>query len=468
MAIDRSPTGHASATIGNNMRDLALLAVVVLAMSAPAIAVADQVADADRVARYHEFRVAFDAHRFKEALPLAEQLVQMTAEQYGTHDRALVNPLSNLGTTQYRLADYGAAQQTYLRAIQIVEDGGGGADRLLLQPLHGLGATYFARREYDAASVILKRAVDLSRNLDGLFNPQQLQILEPLIGSLVELERHDEADREFQYSVRVAENAYGKGDVRLLRPLDRYASWTERMGRYTSARALYARALTIAEQVSGPNSMATVEPLTGIARTFRLELVNGAEEGAEPIADPLAPGTDLFPGAFPLQRQNPEGEHALALAIQTIEKNPPLDHARRADTLVELGDWYMCTGAQPKALDAYRAAWKDFSLAGSTAALAAPRQLSYHPPSSSITRSRLSPDNIEEHFVEIRFTVTQEGKVTDVAAVASDAAESQQKKVVAAVKRARYAPRFEDGEPVETTGVTLRERIVTKRSKDSG
>lgn len=450
------------------MRGFALLVVVALAMSAPAIAIADQGADADRIEIYHEFRAAFDAHRFEQALPLAAKLVKMTEDRYGTNDRALVNPLTNLGTTQYRLADYSAAEQTYLRAIEIVEAGGAGADRLLLQPLHGLGATYLARKEYEEASVILKRALDLSRNLDGLFNPQQMQILEPLISSLVELERHEEADREFQYSLRVAENAYGKGDLHLMRPLDQYARWSERMGRYTTARALYARALTIAEQVAGPTSMLTVDPLTGIARTYRFEFVNGPEEGTDPVIDPLEPGTDLFPGALPVQRLNPEGEHALAVAIRTIEKNAPLDHARRADTLVELGDWYMCTGAEPKAIDAYRAAWKDFSLTGSTAPLAAPRQLTYHPPSSSITRSRLNPDNIEEHFVETRFTVTSDGRVTDVAAISSDAPESQQKKVVAAVKRARYAPRFEDGEPVETTGVTLRERIVMKRSKDSG
>ena len=459
-------------TIRHTMRGFAPLVVVVLAMSAPAIARADQRADqgadAARIEIYHEFRTAFDAHRFKEALPLAAKLVQTTEDQYGANDRALVNPLTNLGTTQYRLADYAAAEQTYLRGIKIVEDGGAGADRLLLQPLHGLGATYFARKQYEEASAILKRALDLSRNLDGLFNAQQMQILEPLISSLVELERHDEADREFQYSVRVAENAYGKGDLHLLRPLDRYARWTERMGRYTTARALYARALTIAEQVAGPTSMLTVDPLTGIARSYRLELVNGPEEGTDPVIDPLDPGTGLFPGALPAQRLNPGGEQALAVAIRVIEKNPPLDHARRADTLVELGDWYMCTGAEPKAIDAYRAAWQDFSLAGSTAPLAAPRLLTYHPPSSAITRAHLNADNIEEHFVETRFTVTRDGKVTDVAAISSDAPESQQKKVVAAVKRARYAPRFEQGDPVETTGVTLRERLVTKRSSDSG
>jgi TonB family protein len=135
---------------------------------------------------------------------------------------------------------------------------------------------------------------------------------------------------------------------------------------------------------------------------------------------------------------------------------------------VELGDWYMSTGATPRAIDTYRAAWSDLVAAGSTAELSAPRQLAYHPPNSSITRSRLSADNVEEHFVETSFTVTQEGKVTGVSVTSSDAPESQQKKVLSAVKRAHYAPRFVEGTAVDTAGVTLRERIVTKRAKDKG
>src|SRR4029077_9039812 len=107
--------------------------------------------------------------------------------------------------------------------------------------------------------------------------------------------------------LRVAENAYGKGDLHMMRPLDRYAHWSERMGRYTTARALYARALPIAEQVAGPTSMLTVDPLTGIARSYRLEFVNGPEEGTDPISDPLDPATGLFPGPLPPHRLNPAG-----------------------------------------------------------------------------------------------------------------------------------------------------------------
>jgi tetratricopeptide (TPR) repeat protein len=200
------------------------------ALLAPLSAVA--VTDADRVAVYREFRTAFDARRYADALPLAQKLVALTEEQYGAKDRALVNPLANLGTTHFRMGAYKDAEDEYLRSVKIAADTGSNGDRLLLRPLHGLGRTYYATGQYEDASVTLQRALDLSRNLDGLLNAGQMPILEPLIGSLVRLERHAEADREFQYAVRVGESTWGANDPRLTRPLDRYARWLEHMGRF--------------------------------------------------------------------------------------------------------------------------------------------------------------------------------------------------------------------------------------------
>src|SRR5262249_54538301 len=127
-------------------------------------AVAAAVTDADRVRVYREFRSDFDAGQYAQALPVARKLVAMTEEQYGGSDRALVNPLCNLGTTEYRLREYKEAEETYLRTVRLIEESGGAADRALLRPLHGLGATYFATRQYEDASLMLKRALDLSRN----------------------------------------------------------------------------------------------------------------------------------------------------------------------------------------------------------------------------------------------------------------------------------------------------------------
>ena len=438
-----------------------LILAAAVVVSVPAAATTD----AERLDVYHQFRAAFDAHHYQEALPLAQQLVTLTEEQYGASDRALVNPLSNLATTEYRLGDYKDAEAAYLRGVKIVEDSGGNgnADRLLLRPLHGLGVTYYASGQYEDASIALKRALDLSRNLDGLFNAGQVAILDPLIASLVTLERHDEAERQYQYAVRIAENAYGTGDAHVLRPLDRYAHWLEHMGRYGTARALWARALAIAEQ-AGRGTLLVISPLHGIARTYRLEFVNGGEDETLAPGDPFAPGNDLPPSGMNSQRLNPDGERALQLAMQAIDKTQPVDHVRRGSTLMELGDWYMSSGLVSKGVQTYRDAWKELALGGSTATLAAPRQLAYRAPSTSITRSHLTErDNVEEHFVEVSFTVTRDGHTADMTPTATDASESQQRLVLSAVKRARYAPRFENGEPVDTQGVKLHERLVTKK-----
>ena len=446
------------------MRELLILAVslAVGILTGPAAAVTD----ADRVQVYHEFRAAFDAKQYKDALPLAARLVSLTEEQFGRADRALINPLSNLGTTQYRLHDFKSAEETFLRSIKIVEDSGGGADRALLRPLHGLGATYFATGQYEDASLILKRALDLSRNLDGLFNLEQMSILDPLIESLVALDRHEDAERAYDYSIRVAEAAYGKTDLHVLRPLDRSAHWHERMGRYTTARILYARALQIAEQVGGSGSIRTVEPLEGIARTYRLEYANGGEPSdSQAVADPYAPGPELDPTVPNSQRLNPDGERAILLAMRAIDKAQPVDHMRRGVALVELGDWYMSSGELPRGLQAYREAWEDFKLGGSTAALAVPRQLAYRPPSMSVTRAKGDRDSMDEHFVEASFTVTKDGRTTDVTTSDSNATESQQKAVLSAIRKARYAPRLENGLPADTEGVKFRERVLSKKPR---
>jgi tetratricopeptide (TPR) repeat protein len=333
--------------------------------------------------------------------------------------------------------------------------------------LHGLGAIYFATGQYEDASLILKRALDLSRNLDGLFNLEQMSILDPLIDSLVALDRHEEAERAYDYSIRVAESAYGKADLRVMRPLNRSAHWQERMGRYATARVLFARALQIAERAAGGDSLHTVEPLEGIARTYRLEFVNGGAPGEAQVglADPFGPAPELDPELANSQRLNPDGERAILLALKAIAKAQPLDHMKRGAALVELGDWYLSGGVVPEGIQAYREAWRDFESGGSTAPLSAPRQLAYKPPLASVIRAKGDRDNLEEHFVEATFTVTREGHTTDVKTLNSDANESQRKAVLTALRRARYAPRLEHGEPVDTEGVTFRERLLSKKPR---
>lgn len=417
------------------------------------------VTDSERQAVYREFRELFDARRYEEALPVADRLVAMTIEQYGENDRALANPLTNRGTVYYRMKNYEAARKDYERSLQILEATGGSTDRQLLRPLHGLGAAHFAAGEYVDAATALKRAVDLSRNLDGLFNVGQLQILDPLISSYIALNLVADAEKEQQYALRVAETAYGKSDVRMLKPLDRYGRWLEQIGRYTTARLMHARALTIAEKSGGRGTLLAVNPLLGIARSYRLEFVNGAEE-VPTSPDPF--GASDMPISSDGSRMNPDGERALRLALNAVEGASTVDHGKRGEVLVELGDWYLSAGAVSKGIEAYREAWKSLSEANAIELLQRPRLLSYRPPPSSSRRSRLGPDESEERYVELRYSVTRDGRTSNVEVVSADASDSAQRAVVSAMKKARFSPRFQNGEPVDTPNMTWRETILVK------
>jgi TonB family protein len=162
---------------------------------------------------------------------------------------------------------------------------------------------------------------------------------------------------------------------------------------------------------------------------------------------------------------NPDGEHALQLALKELLQEQPPNYTRRGETWVDLGDWYLVSGDAPKAAEAYRNAWKELQQSGSTALLSQPRVLAYRPPPASATRSRIEPRDAEEHHVDLRFTVTADGRTTDVRLTESDAPESQQKAVLYALKRARYGPRLENGEPVATTDVALHELVVAKKKR---
>ncbi len=420
---------------------------------------------ARRLAVFKDFRAAFDRGDYTAALPLASEVVALSEAAFGDSDRELVNPLSNLGATQYRLGDYDGAASSFQRSLALIDGKSAGADRQLIRPLQGLGETLLATGRHAEAAVAFKRAVDLSRNLDGLFNVEQLDSLDPLIECYVALDQLAEAEKENQYGFRVAELAFGREDPRLLEPLDRFARWSEYVGRYTTARGLHARALQLSEQRFGLRAVQSVDALRGLARTYYLEFIYGPED-PEAGTDPFAPAASA-PSIGDQSRLNPDGERALRIALEALGTAAAPDRRQTGDTLIELGDWYLISGATAKALVAYRDGWTELAQLGpeATRTLSAPRRLAYRPPSASIARaSPNKPEDFEERFVEARFTVGTDGKLDAVETAATDAPAAVERAVLFAVRKARYAPRLENGEPVETLEVRLRERVLVKRA----
>jgi tetratricopeptide (TPR) repeat protein len=432
-----------------------------LAAFAIALAVvpASAVTDAERITVYKQFLVDFQAKRYVEAQPLAEQLVRLSEEQYGPDDLQLTNPLTNLATIHYKLGNYPAAIENYQRTLRILQAKSSNADKAQIRPLHGLGVSFMGAHDPESAVVALKRAADLSRNNDGLFNIGQIEFIDALVDAYTASGRYAESEKEAGYALRVEEAAYGRNSVKLLDRLDKLARWYENDRRYTSERNTYERSLAILQKNGAPNDLRRVAPLRGIARSFRLEAfygIEGADSGAT-----FNTGNNGAP-VFADGTQQRRGESSLTSALAIIDSVQPVNAGLRGEVLTDLGDWYLVANNTRRAYDTYAEAWKSLSDARDTKLLEWPRVLAYRPSVSSVDRSQLDPKEAQLKAVELHFTVTRDGRLENVTSPTTDVPEGIVRNSVTSMRRSRYAPRIENGAAVATNDVVFIERVLIR------
>jgi tetratricopeptide (TPR) repeat protein len=442
------------------MRTRLVLAGILALQAATALAVTD----ADRVAVYKDFRAKYDARQYAEAQPFAEKLVVLTEQQYGAEELQLTDPLTNLATVQFKLGNFAQAIENYRRSLNILQAKSTMADKAQIRPLHGLGVSLLGARDPEQAVIALKRAADLSRNTDGLYNIGQIEFIDPLIEAYAATGRWPEADKESGYALRVEEAAYGRNSPKLLDRLDKVARWYEAQRRYTTERAAYERALSILSRSGNSNDPRRIAPLRGIARSFRLESFYGVE-GADNAGTFNSGPTGA--GVFNDGTSQRRGESALTTALAIVEANSPVDEVVRGAVLADLGDWYLTTNSLRRAYDNYAEAWKAFAAAGSTHYLEKPRPLAIRPSISSVERSQIEPTEAEVKVVEMRFTVDRDGRVDNVTSPTTDVPEAIVRNAIASMKRARFAPRIENGAAVPTENAVYIERVLIKATSPS-
>lgn len=436
----------------------------VAAAFAFAIAPAFAVTDAERIAVYKQFLPLYQAKNYSEAQPLAEQLVKLTEQQYGSEELQLTNPLTNLGTIDYKLGNFPAAIENYQRCLRILQAKSTLADKQQIRPLHGLGLSFLGMGDAESAVVALKRAADLSRNTDGLFNIGQVDFIDALVDAYGATGRSAEAEKEASYAMRVEEAAYGRNSIKLLGRLDKLAHWYEDERRYTSERNIYERSLSLLQRGAPENDLRRVAPLRGIARSFRLEAfygVEGTDNGA--TFNTNSNGAPVFNDGTQQRR----GESTLDSALAIIDANSPVDMQLRGDVLTDLGDWFLVANATRRAYDSYADAWKALAAVNNTKPLEAPRVLASRPSISSIDRSQLDPTQAQLKAVELHFTVTRDGRVDNVTSPTTDVPDGIVKNSIAAMRRTRYAPRIENGAAVPTDDVVYVERVLIRVTSSS-
>jgi hypothetical protein len=220
--------------------------------------------------------------------------------------------------------------------------------------------------------------------------------------------------------------------------------------------------------LSADKPVVGVPALRGLARTWLLEAIYGPEVEAQPAFEVNDAG-DPFGANAGQSRLNSEGLRALSFAVEIVNRSKPVDSRLLGETLAQIGDWHLVSGSLGRANAAYVESWKALEAAGPEARmlLEAPRVLVYRAPSSSVARMRAgNPDDYAVRDVEMRLKVGADGRVDDAEVANSDAPENSTKAALLAARKTRFAPRLANGEPVETEGVVLREKLLIRIQRE--
>jgi tetratricopeptide (TPR) repeat protein len=416
-----------------------------------------------RMDAYEEFRQLYDLAQFEDALPYAKRVVELS-ETDEERDHELPIAYNNLGATQYQLADYPAAEVSYRKSLELLESTQGISSRRLVVPLAGLGAVFAAQGQHQVAADLFDRALAVSRRADGLFNLQQVPLIDQAADSRYASRDYAGAEREHLYALKITEQNYGYGDTRTLPPLLELGAFYESLREFIAARNMYMRARDVALK-PGVYDPQAVKALNGIARSHRLQYTMDPDTLESQQSARNETTGEVFNQAYKESRvQHPGADRTglkaaeTALALLRSTSDPPA--ALMTETLIELGDWYQATSRPDISTPYYAEAAAIFDaqveadpLAGHP--LKAPRMVFYRPPlSANRGLNTLSGQYVIRKTV-FSFLVSEKGEPLDITVVSTDMDESQVSQSQRAIGRAIYSPRFVDGQPASTAGVTF-------------
>jgi len=350
--------------------------------------------------------------------------------------------------------------------LEALEAAGGPYAGGLDEPLAALGRALAARGRYGEAVAAYRRALHVLRVNDGLYGEAQ----KPLLAALLSLYRaagdYATLDEQYPWFFRV----YGNGQPPLtglrLEAALAYQRWQREALRRNlgdGSRRLLAL-LDLGEAL-----LERVEAKPGASWGARRDLALAQLANLYLVAERVAPPPEDYPGlrtVDPYRRNDlfsgdPQQDRLQAVRrtaeaegrrlLEDVAAAAP-DAVARAGVLVALGDWQQWHGRERAAREAWQGARDALVKAGEAARVEAlfgsPREL----PDNGVFWQPPAPDpDSPRSLVEARFEVDALGRARAVEARTVAGRESAYIGVVRALRRLRFRPRFEGGEPVATS-----------------
>lgn len=383
-------------------------------------------------AAFNRFVRLKDEGRMEESAAAALQVAQLSQDRYGEDSIEVATPLINLAVMQSQTGDLVAAEQNYRAAISLIERHEGMLSARLINPLSGLGHTYNRAGMYDQAITSFDRALRLNHIERGFTNFKQFSIQDGLTESYVGLREYEDANFYQESQLEIYQRKFGPEDPQVVPAMYKLAEWYNRTGNIEESALTYRGADRILRESQGELSPERADALLGLARLYER------------------------------QGNRPAAASTLRKAVKLLEKSPEADALRRAEVRVALGDLYTRESRFGSANGEYTAAWSDLSggdeyLDRRDYYFKLPVRLGGgpFPKLARNARGRTAPE-LRNGYVEIRYTVDQEGTAQDVVVIESEPRDVMEASLLSIYSRSVYRPRYVDGAPTVTENLLSR------------
>jgi len=402
------------------------------------------------------YKDAIAEESYAEADTLGKRIVELTLAEHGRNSEEAARALTNLGIAQHGIGDYEAAELNFNAAIEILEDVTNRLDVSLINPLRGLGASQLADGRPDEAAESFQRAVHISHVNNGPHNMMQVELLESLAETYLLRGDVDTTADMYERIFNLQARGVDLDSEEILPALRNEARWQHRLAMYDKERYTWRRIIDILEDHRGRDDLSLIPPLTGLGQSYLY------------ISPP-----DV---AYAQPTSNSTGEIYLKRAQRIAEDNPDADWRMLADTMLNLGDYYILTDKPNRAERSYREAWE--MLDGDEERLQYRREnlqslkvlQGIRPPKFYGIEADIvpptRPDGFETGTVVYEYSISASGRTTHIEFIDMQPAglEDMQDSVNRELRHLVQRPRMEDGEMVATDKLTFTHNFYYRTS----
>ncbi len=393
----------------------------------------------------------------------SEQVAADVDQTIADQEFVAATPKENLKRYQ---AEIGSLQSKY-----------GAYNPQLSEALQGLGEAQQQMGEHQEAIKTFSQSAHIRRINEGLFAPSVLPLLENMVKSYAHLGDWEAVDDQHHLMMEINGQSFGWSDERMLPVLDKLTRWhmyaffedvtPQPVHHLQMARSLFAAASRVIEINFGETDLRLAKQLRGrrVADFYLAHIMQQEAEdqrrleqlhniGGRERDHSFSQGTRLVSQGYL------SGLRSSRQVVKIYQHNEEVGPRAQAESILELGDWYLRFNKRQSAISTYTQAYE--LLSTDEERIKIRDELFTRPAVLDFAADYvdyLDPigPGMAKGYVLLELDLTKTGSVSKANFIEEHpTTPSKRRAAMRELKGRRFRPRFEDGVPVSTEGMKYR------------